>query len=276
MKFYEVLNNAIEDLLDHGFDSKVRLDRWLKALASSASTALVPESKLKQQVRSMLDRTFKASTTRGRLLSVHQGISEFTLQQIKPRLRAELDRRIVASADLIRLNRDASISRTLQRFAGWATSIPAGGSNVSSRKAAKKSIRRGIAALPFEERRVIIDQGHKLSASINEIVAVDGGAIAAAWRHVKEGLPAYDARPDHVKRDGKIYLLRDSWARTKGYVKPLTTGFTDQVSQPAEEVNCRCHWEFFYALRDLPDGMLTAKGKAALLEVRDKLKLLRA
>jgi len=276
MTFYEVLNLAIEDLLEHGFDSRARLDRWIKELDYSARAVLAPEKKIQASVRSMLERTFRGSTSRGRLMQLHQGISEFTLAQVKPKLRAELDRRIVASAGLIRLNRDASISRTLQRFAGWATSIPLGGSDVSSRKEAKKSIRRDIASLPFEERRVVTDQGHKLTAAINEIVSVDGGAIAAKWRHVKEHLPAYDARPEHVKRDGKIYLLRDSWARERGLVKALSVGFTDEVTQPAQEIGCRCHWEFLYTLRDLPDAMLTAKGKEELLAALEKLKLLRA
>jgi hypothetical protein len=275
MTFYEVLNFAIEDLLEHGFDSKERLDRWLSQLANSARTTLAPERTIQMAVRSMLERTFKASTTNGKLMQLHRGISEFTLQNIKPKLRAELDRRIHASADLIKLNRQASIARTLQRFAGWATSVPAGGTDVASRKETKKRIRRGIAGLPFEERRVVIDQNFKMLAAVNEIVAIDGGAIAMTWRHVKEGPPAYDARPEHVARDGKIYLLRDSWAKKRGLVKQ-SVGYTDEIDAPSQLPFCRCWGQYEYTLGALPQSMLTAKGKEALLEAREKLKLLRA
>jgi hypothetical protein len=276
MKFLEILNLAIEDLMEHGFDSKERLDKWLYQLNRAARHMLVPEARMAVAVRSGLERAFKAATNPNKLMRVHKGVSAYTLQQIKPKLRAELDRRIMASADLITLNRDASISRTLQRFAGWATSIPKGGSDVRTRAETKKLIKKGIASLPFEERRVIIDQGHKLVASINEIVAVEGGAIAAVWRHIHEGPPACAARPEHVARDGKIFLYRNSWARARGLVKPSSVGYTDDVTQPAEEPFCRCHWEFIYALRGLPESMLTSKGKEALLESREKLKALLA
>jgi hypothetical protein len=269
--FYKLLGAAIDDLLEHGFDSQQRLEDWLQQLAEAARRALVPEYVLQNSVKEMLNRVYTKTVGGNRLIERYPGVEQFTLERIKPHLRAELDRRIVASASLIKLNRNASIQRTLQRFAGWATSVPAGGTEVAKRREVKQQVRRGIAALPFEERRVVIDQGHKLVAAINEIVASDGGAIAARWHHVKEGPPAYDARPEHVARDGKVYLIRGSWAQQKGLVKPGSPGYTDDVTQPAEEPFCRCGWVFLFALRDLPTDMLTAKGKEALLEARRAL-----
>lgn len=265
--FYEVLSAAINDLMEHGFDSQARLDRWMRALAQAAGTSLISEEVLKRTLRDTLHRTFKRSTSMSALMKVHPGVGQFTLEQIKPHLRAELDRRILASASLIRLNRDASIAKTLQRFAGWATSIPAGGTEIESRQEVKKEIRRGIAGLSYEERRVTIDQSHKLVAAINEIVATDGGAIAGTWRHVKRGPPSYDSRPEHVAREGHVFLIRDSWAHQKGFVKPKY-GYTDEIEAPAQLLYCSCSWEFKFALRDLPPDMLTARGKAALLEAR--------
>jgi hypothetical protein len=57
-------------------------------------------------------------------LKRHQGISRFTLNYLEPKLRTELDRRILASVDLIQLNRRKAIDTTLSRFSGWASSIP--------------------------------------------------------------------------------------------------------------------------------------------------------
>jgi hypothetical protein len=266
--FYGILNAAIDDLLEYGFDSQERLDRWLKRLAATAEISLLSEEKLSAALQTLLQRTFKRATSDREILEVHPGVSAFTLRQVRPKLRQLLDQKIHASAGLIRLNREASIARTLQRFAGWASSVPAGGTEVGKRREVKKQIRRGIASLPFEERRVIIDQGHKLTAAINEVIAVDGGAIAGRWHHVKRGPPSYDARPEHVARDGKVYLLRGSWALQRGFVKPGSVGFSDQITQPGEEIFCSCWYEFIYALRDLPRDMLTAKGKEALLEAR--------
>src|SRR6202012_4614194 len=102
--------------------------------------------------------------------------------RLRPQLKVELDKRIMASADLIRLNRDGIIAKTLQRFSGWATSIPLGGSAKTNKREDFAAVRRGVAGLPFEERRVLVDQGHKLASSINEVAAVGGGAIAVVWK----------------------------------------------------------------------------------------------
>lgn len=270
--FYTVLTAAINDLVEHGFDSQERLDAWMERLRAAARAALVSENVMVRALTDSLTRVFGRVTAPRRIARLHPGVGEYRLEMIKPQLRAELDRRILASANLITLNRDASIARTLQRFAGWASSVPAGGSDVTKREKVKDTVRRGIAALPFEERRVIIDQGHKLAAAVDDILATDGGAIAARWHHVPERLPAYDARPQHVARDGKVYLLRESWAKKQGLVKPGRAGYSDEVTQPAEEPYCRCSWEYLYNLRDLPEAMLTVKGKATLAEVRARIR----
>jgi len=270
--FYRTLTAAVADLVEHGFDSQERLDEWLERIHAAARAALVSERVLQRSLADALTRVFRRATSPGQVARRHRGVSQFTLQQIAPRLRAELDRRILASANLIKLNREQSIARTLQRFAGWASSIPAGGTEVAKREKAKKDIRRGIAGLPYEERRVVIDQGAKLAAGLDDIIATDGGAIAGVWHHVPEGPPAYAARPQHVSRNGKVYLLRDSWAQKDGLVKAGAAGYTDEITQPGEEVFCRCRYVFLYNLRDLPPAMLTVKGRATLAEARAKIR----
>lgn len=268
--FYETLTAAISDLMEHGFDSQQRLDEWLRKLETAARAMLVPESVLQRSLRDMLSRVYERTVEGDVLTNRHSGISQYTLASIKPKLRAELDRRILASANLIRLNRESSIQKTLQRFAGWATSIPIGGTDVADRAEAKKNIRRGIAGLSFEERRVIIDQGHKLSSAINDIVAMDGGAIAAIWRHVREG-GGYQARPEHEKRNGTVFVIRDNWALRKGLMKLAGAKYTDQIEAPAELPFCRCAYEYLYALRSLPTEMLTKKGVEALVLTRQRM-----
>lgn len=263
-EFYAVITEAIDDVLEHGFDSRKRLEEWLARIETSARSALAPwqtlNRRLKDALTSVFNRTVKSFDKR------HSGVDRFTLASIKPKLRLELERRLLASADLITLNRNASIQRTLQRFAGWATSVPRGGSDVQKRKDIRMRVRRGIASLPFEERRVIIDQGHKLAATLNDIIAVDGGAIAAIWHHVKER--GYDAREEHLDRDGKLYVIRDNWAIKRRFMKLAGAGYTDSITMPGEEINCRCRYEYLYTLRDLPPAMLTDEGHKALANAR--------
>ncbi len=264
--FAETVTAAVNDLIERGYESKEQLGAWLTRLNAAARDALVPESELVRSLRGSLLFEYDRALRPARLVQTHPGVSAFTLQKVKPALRAELDRRILASASLIKLNREASIQRTLQRFAGWATSIPAGGTEVAKRKKVKDEVKRAIGGLPFIERRVVIDQGHKLVAAINDIVATDGGAIAGVWSsHWREA--GYDYRPEHKARDGKVYLIRDSWAVKDGYVKKSGVEYLDEITQPGEEVSCRCYVRYVYSLRDLPRDWLTVKGREALKEI---------
>jgi hypothetical protein len=268
--FYRVLTDAINDLTEYGFDSQKRLDEWVKKLAVTARQAMVPESVVLNMLRDQLGSIYRRLVDRGGLKLRHKGISEYTLAAIKPKLHMELERRILASANLIKLNRESSIARTLQRFTGWATSIPPGGTDLGKRRETKMRVRKGVASLPFEERRVIVDQGHKLVAAIQEIVATDGGAIGGVWHsHWREA--GYDYREDHKERDGKFFVLRDNWAIKRGFMKLAGAKYLDEVTAPAVEPFCRCYMTYAYSLRDLPKKMLTVKGRDALAAARAKI-----
>ena len=182
-----------------------------------------------------------------------------------------MDRRILASADLIKLNRTAAINKTVQRFSGWATSIPVqdyvgGGLSASSRSgivANAQHIQKSAEQVDYEARRVMIDQSHKLIANIDNIIATGNNAIAAEW-HSHWRQPGYDYREDHKERDKLVYLIRGNWAQKNGYVKAGPAGYLDEITQPGEEVFCRCYVTYLYNLRSIPENMLTQKGSKFL------------
>lgn len=261
--FNQVLAAAVADLQNVGFDSERRVAYWVTALRRAAEAALAPEVSVVDSLRRGLVMIYRRLVDRGAIVQQHPGIGRFTLQRLAPRLRAELEQRILASAQLIRLNRTRAIEDTLQRFAGWATSVPLGGTERPIRAEAKTEISKPLKQLTYREQRVLIDQGHKLTSSISEVIARDGSAIAAVWNsHWRQ--TGYDYREDHKERDKAVYLLRNSWAVEKGYVKPGRAGYYDDVTHAGEEVNCRCWITWVYSLRNLPDDMLTAHGRAAL------------
>ncbi len=108
----------------------------------------------------------------------------------------------------------------------------------------------------------MIDQGHKFVSALNDIVAVEGGAIAGKWRsHWKQA--GYDYRPDHKERDEKYYAIRGNWALEKGLMNK-GEGYTDDITQPGQEIFCRCAYVYIYSLQKLPEDMLTKKGKELL------------
>ena len=268
--YLDILTDAINEFDQTGYTSADRLAYWQQRLREAAERETLPPGLMEANLRDVLTAAYVSMIDKGGYARYHPGVSRFTVDQLRPEMRAELTRRILASADLIKLNRKQAIEKTLQRFSGWATSIPKGGAANPKKVKTKQEIRKSLTSLPFEERRVLIDQGHKLVSSINDIVAKGGGAIAAVWRsHFRQA--GYNYRPDHKARDGKIYLIRDSWAQQRGYVKPSRDGYADEITQPGEEIFCRCYFIYKYSLRDLPPSMLTKKGEVVMAEAREKL-----
>lgn len=272
--FYSVVAEAVRYFEEHGFQSAEELQMWTDRIRRAAVDTLTPENVLNEELSRALGGIYKRLIDDGQILKTHKGIERFTIERLKPKLRTELDRRLMVSRNLIKLNRQQMIEKTAQRFAGWASSVPAGGSRAVDVKDTKDNIRKALTSLPFEERRVAIDQGHKFVASLNEIIAVDGGAIAMRW-HSRWRSPGYRYRIEHKERDGVIYLLRSSWAKDKGLVKPGPDGYYDDITKVGEEVFCSCWAEWVYHLRDLPENMLTLKGRDELAAVRAKIAAMR-
>lgn len=272
MTLQETLAAAVADLAENGFDSMERIDGWLRRIRAAAEAEMTPPGQLEELINRTLRQVYARQVEQGGFARLNPGVERFTVERLRPALRAQLDRRVMASAQLIRMNREAAVQRTLQRFSGWATSIPAGGSDQVDRREVKKDVRKPLASLPFHERRVAIDQGAKLTAALSETLAVGTGALAGRW-HSRWRVPNYDYRTDHKERDpgaeghGHVYVVPGSWALERGLITK-GHGLIDTITRPGEEPYCRCHFTWLYNLRDLPPEMLTRKGAEELERVR--------
>jgi hypothetical protein len=178
--FQEVLTEAVRDITENGYDDPARLDGWLRRLRFAATADLPSSEEIQSRMQLAMQTVFDRTFTKSAALKYHPGMPRFTLERLKPYARAELDKRIMASAKLIKLNREAAVEKTLQRFSGWATSIPDQGSRVVDKVDVKEHIAKPIQQVKYEARRVSIDQGAKLVAAINDVVAEQGGRIGAA------------------------------------------------------------------------------------------------
>lgn len=233
--FAEILRDAVADIAIHGYDDRTRVDKWLARLREAARQSLVPETEMQRRLVQALGGTYRKHMRQ--VMKRHRGIDRYTLQQLQPSLHLELNRRVQASAQLITLNRDESIQRTLKRFEGWATAMPKGGRRNVDKPEAAAELKRSFASLPFEERRVVIDQGHKLIAALDDIIATDGGALAGVWHsHWRE--MGYDYRARHKEFDKRVFVLRNNWAMKQGLMKPAGQFYADQVEQPAQLPFC--------------------------------------
>ena len=259
--FDDVIAEAVAWFIEHGFRTEEEYRIWERRISDAIDAKMRAPGFSDRPLH--LETIFNRLVQQGSVLKYHGGVKKFTVDRIAPHLRAELTKRIMASADLIKINRQKMRQLTMQRFSGWATSVPAGGAAEADKRQIKAEIAKPLKQLPFNERRVLIDQGHKLNASVSAVLAQDAGAIAARWQsHWRQ--PGYNYREDHKERDGLVYLVRGSWAAEKGFVKPGAAGWSDSLTQPAEELFCRCKWVYVYALGKLPEDMLTKAGKEAL------------
>lgn len=265
--FYDTLTEAVSDVVEHGFDSEDRIRHWQEELRRAAEQSTRSTTQLNQMMEAAMRAIYHRMVDKYGAVRYHPGIQRWNIERIRPELRSELQRRIMAAASLIRLNRDEAISSTLRRFEGWATSIPAGGTDRHVKTETKDRVKKSLAGLPFEVRRVSTDQGHKLVASINDIIAHQNEAIAVVW-HSHWRQPGYNYRRDHKERDGHIYVIRGSWAIEQGLMKSGPHGYYDEITAVGEEVYCRCYATYVYTLGRLPVDMLTEKGRDELRRAR--------
>ena len=268
--FRELLTAAINDMAATGYVSPERLAAWIAQLRNAAEFELGSDRDIDEEIRKGLEATLERFIGGRRLDQIVEGVGRYTKAMVKPRLYAELDRRIIASADLIKLHKREAVERTLRRFAGWSTSIPPGGDETIDKRETKALLGKGLRDYRFERRRVDTDQGHKLISNVAAIVAEEAGAIAMQWNSHGAHDPSYNARPEHLKRDGKTYLIRDSWAHRDGLVKPIN-GYTDDITAPGQEISCRCWGTYTTTPRRLPDVMLTRKGQEWIARGRARL-----
>ena len=141
--FNETVLAAIADLSIHGFDSIARLNRWQRELQYAAERDSASDAQVDARLKDSLSRIYVQQVDHGAILKRHN-LDAWKLEHLKPSLRGELDRRIMASAQLIKLNRENMIAKTLQRFSGWATSLPMGGSDVVDKRGEAENIRKSF------------------------------------------------------------------------------------------------------------------------------------
>ena len=116
--FDAALAQAVEEISEHGFDSTARLEALINKLRQAAVASLIPETQVHERLTRSLQSLYNKYVNRRQLLKLHEGASQFTLDRVAPRLRADLDRRILASVSLIKRNREDAVSADNQAVRG--------------------------------------------------------------------------------------------------------------------------------------------------------------
>lgn len=259
--FRSLLLEALRYFAETGYTSEAALQDWLIRLHAALDREMPTDAATRKALDVALSQVFNRDVQRGGVQKRVPGVTRYTLDRVAPSLRAELDRRIFAGVDLIRLNKRAATQKTLQRFSGWVSSVPAGGIAKPDLREVATDILKPSKQVRFEARRVAIDQGAKLSQNVAKVVSIHAGAIAGIWHDRGQYDKSYDYRPDHLERSGKLFLVRDSWALEQGLIAKRGLKYMDEITEPAQEVYCSCWYEFVTSPKALPETMLTSKGR---------------
>ena len=258
--FRALLIEALREFSTRGYVSESDLQQWTARLHAMIESELPTDEESREVLAGILGSVYAREYRSGIARRV-PGVSRYTLDRVAPHLRAELDKRIFASADLIRIRKKETVEKTLARFSGWASSQPAAGTFDFSPRALSKQITKDLVSFKFERRRVATDQGHKMSANVAHTVALGEGAIACIWHDRGSEDHNYDARPIHLARSGKLFLLKESWAMAEGLIRRGSSPYYDDIEPVAYLPYCSCYAEFIVHLQDLPEILLTKKGR---------------
>ncbi|CAI3954065.1 unnamed protein product [Commensalibacter communis] len=203
----------------------------------------------RQVTRKVLNKNFKGSNL------------SFTQNKLSNFAKKYLNERILFSVSLIKDNRESQVKKTLQRFNGWVSAVPTDGITKAkeSPREAVRAILKPLVQRPFEERRVLIDQGHKLSASINDAIALDNNVIAVKWNSHWHELN-YHYRQDHKERDKKLFFYKDNYFVQNGFIKKTDILYINDVDGFGQKPFCRCYGTYYCSLMDIPKEYLTKKG----------------
>jgi hypothetical protein len=218
---------------------------------------------IEQNFSYQIKKTFESEVSNKKLLKRHS-VAPYIIAAVLYKLQDERDNRIMTATTLAKINKEKAKETVMQRFAGWASSIPVLPQNrakVNKVKLVRELIKPIAKDLNKQDKLLANDQSRKMLSNIDSIIANEAGAIGYYW-HSLFRVPGYKYRIEHkhLDLDGKFIILKDNWALKNGLMKKDGQLYQDQIEQPGELPNCRCSAIYVYKLDEIPLNCLTNKG----------------
>jgi hypothetical protein len=192
------------------------------------------------------------------------------------RLIPTLNERYNACVEIYQRQSQLYFEGQVQQFEGllweFLGKIPTDGTKDKSIRSQISAIKRELRALPNWSDLFAIYKQNSFTTEIEHVFALEGGAIAAVWHYSQadeEG--EFQKTYDHRERDHRVYAVRANWAMEKGLMQGGPFDNLEEITLPQLEVGCGCYLRYVYTLRELPEVMLTEKGRAELLRVEQPM-----
>ena len=246
-----------------------------------------------KEVRSKLKNEYNQFIKKG-VFRAAPTLQKYKIEDLKPDFKKELESRINVSLSYIKTqdqNTIEEIKNRLMNFASIPHLTPAEGTlrEADIRHKNLKELEYDFwnDVIPAKVKKnyktsswqnmIIRDQQHKLVSNMTYITAMKNDAIGFIWKNRKDirvvGNPSglYPSgnkmHNNHWKREGKLYLFRDSAALKKGLIKKTKdVQYADEIEDglPGIPINCRCTMRLIYRLYEIPaeyKNIITKKGE---------------
>jgi hypothetical protein len=164
---------------------------------------------------------------------------------------------------------DKQVGRIQDLVLSFLQQVPNGGTKDKTFRTNIVEIKKELRAVSNWSELFAILKQTSFTDEIEYLFVREGGAIAAIWHYRQfEEEGELQKTFDHQGRDRRVYAVRENWAIEKGLMQAGSDGYIEEITRPKQDAGCCCDFEYLYALRDLPDIMLTAKGKSELYRAR--------
>ena len=267
---------SINDIL-----SKTKIEALVRAIDKGIKKDYDKVLKsVNKEVRSKLKNEYNQFIKKG-VFRTAPSLQKYKIEDLKPDFKKELESRINVSLSYITTQDQNTIEEIKNRLMNFA-SIPHPNKNLKELEydfwndvlpeKAKKNYKTSKW-----QNMIIRDQQHKLVSNMTYITATKNNAIGFIWKNRKDirvvGNPSglYPSgnkiHNNHWKREGKLYLFRNSEAIKKGLIKKTKdVQYADEIEDglPGIPINCRCTMRLIYRLYEIPveyKNIITQKGK---------------
>ena len=267
---------SINDIL-----SKTKIEALVRAIDKGIKKDYDKVLKsVNKEVRSKLKNEYNQFIKKG-VFRIAPSLQKYKIEDLKPDFKKELESRINVSLSYITTQDQNTIEEIKNRLMNFA-SIPHPNKNLKELEydfwndvlpeKAKKNYKTSKW-----QNMIIRDQQHKLVSNMTYITATKNNAIGFIWKNRKDirvvGNPSglYPSgnkiHNNHWKREGKLYLFRNSEAIKKGLIKKTKdVQYADEIEDglPGIPINCRCTMRLIYRLYEIPveyKNIITQKGK---------------
>lgn len=203
----------------------------------------------------------------------NKGLKGWRLEKIKPALRKEYKKSLLANILLITTQNESMMSLLRSRFTDWILKSSRDQNADSLKKAL--DITQATAKVNKRVNMIIKDQTRKSLNTYDEVVAKEYEAIGFIWNTRRDkkvvGNPTglypgngNEKHRNHYERQGKFYFYKDTWAIKKGLINTKAKNFKwaeFEDGMPGIPINCRCFAYNIYDIEDVPKEFLKKNKK---------------